>query len=274
MPFQITTTITCFLLPGDGAQAEAEFLRHLADPSEMYIIAYGFTLQPMIDQFLANHVAGDPLQFYLDHSQASGMAEKPQLKRLVDAGIEVTIGTSPEGSQFICHTNGIVCLDPTPCCWEGSVNVSVSGWHQLNTAMSFSSEDWRDVHAEATSESLLESVPTADGIPGRPSPRLDGPFGRGLLLVRAPQQHPVSAALEHLVQVVDAADMVAQFGAPRLDDERGRIERFVSERDELRGPARGLEFPRMVSRAFDRFAFARHSNPPSAVVVPAPRLPR
>ena len=130
------------LLPGDGAQAEAEFLRHLADPSEMYIIAYGFTLQPMIDQFLANHVAGDPLHIYLDHSQASGMAEKPQVKRLVDAGIEVTIGTSPEGSQFICHTKGIVCLDPAPWCWEGSVNFSVSGWHQLNTAMSFSSKDW------------------------------------------------------------------------------------------------------------------------------------
>src|SRR5437764_13861754 len=68
--------------------------------------------------------------------------------------------------------------------------------------------------------------------------------------------------------------MVAQFGAHRLDDGRGRIERFVSERDELRGPAPGLEFPRMVSRAFDRFAFARHSNPPSAVVVPARRLHR
>src|SRR5439155_26422188 len=36
-------------------------------------------------------------------------------------------------------------------------------------------EDRRDVHAEATSESLLESVPTADRIPGRPSPRLDVP---------------------------------------------------------------------------------------------------
>jgi len=142
MPFQITTTITCFLLPGDGAQAEAEFLHHLADPSEMYIIAYGFTLQPMIDQFLANHAAGDPLHIYLDHSQASGMAEKPQVQRLVDAGIEVTIGTSPEGSQFICHTKGIVCLDPAPWCWEGSVNFSVRGWHQLNTAMSFSSKDW------------------------------------------------------------------------------------------------------------------------------------
>src|SRR5437879_4969761 len=44
--------------------------------------------------------------------------------------------------QFICHTKGIGCLDPAPWCWEGSVNFSVSGWHQLNTAMSFSSKDW------------------------------------------------------------------------------------------------------------------------------------
>ncbi len=114
VPFRITTAITCYLLPGDGVQAEAEFLHHLADSGEMYITAYGFTLQPMIDQFLANHEAGDPLHIYLDHSQASGTAEKPQVQRLVDAGIEVTIGTSPEGSRFICHTKGIVCLDTPP----------------------------------------------------------------------------------------------------------------------------------------------------------------
>src|SRR5438552_19170249 len=102
-------------------------------------------------------------------------------------------------------------------------------------------DDLRDIHAEATSESLLESVPTADGLLGRSSPRLDRPFGRGLLFVRAPEQHPVSAGLEHLVQVVDASDMVALFGAPRLDDERGRIARFGSDREELGGTARGLE---------------------------------
>ncbi|HYY47137.1 MAG TPA: phospholipase D-like domain-containing protein [Thermoplasmata archaeon] len=142
MPFQITTTFTCYLLPGDGAQGEAEFLHHLADPSEMYIVAYGFTLQPMIDQFIANHAAGDLLHIYLDHSQASGMAEKPQVQRLVNAGIEVTIGTSPVGSKFICHTKGIVCLDKPPWCWEGSVNFSESGWNQVNTALVFSSNDW------------------------------------------------------------------------------------------------------------------------------------
>ncbi len=142
MPFQITTAVTCYLLPGDGPAAEAEFLHHLADPGEMYITAYGFTLPQMIDQLLANHEAGDLLHIYLDSSQAAGKAEKPQVQRLVDAGIEVTIGTSPEGSQYICHTKGIVCLDTPPWCWEGSVNFSLGGWHQVNTAMVFHSGDW------------------------------------------------------------------------------------------------------------------------------------
>ncbi|TLZ58342.1 MAG: hypothetical protein E6K17_01140 [Methanobacteriota archaeon] len=142
MPFKITTEIQCYLLPGDGTAAKAQFLQHLGDSGEMYITAYGFTLQPMIDQFIANHATGDLLHIYLDHSQSAGAAEKPQVQRLVDAGIEVTIGTSPEGSQYICHTKGIVCLDRPPWCWEGSVNFSESGWHQVNTAMVFSSDDW------------------------------------------------------------------------------------------------------------------------------------
>jgi hypothetical protein len=142
MPFQITTKITCYLLPGDGPAAEAEFLHHLADNGEMYITAYAFTLPQMIDQLLANHAAGDLLHLYLDSSQAAGATEKPLVQKLVDAGIEVTIGTSPEGSQYICHTKGIVCLDRPPWCWEGSVNFSIGGWHQVNTAMVFRSAAW------------------------------------------------------------------------------------------------------------------------------------
>lgn len=142
MPFQISSTITCYLLPGDGPAAEAQFLHHLGDSCEMYITAYGFTLPQMIDQLLANHEAGDPIHIYLDASQAAGATEKPEVQKLVDAGIEVTIGTSPEGSKFICHTKGITCLDNTPWCWEGSVNFSKGGWHQVNTAMVFHSAAW------------------------------------------------------------------------------------------------------------------------------------
>ena len=147
-PFRIRGTIECYLLPGDGAKAESDFLHHLADDGEMYITAYAFTLVPMIDQLLANFQRGDPLHIYLDHSQASGRMEKPQVLRLVNAGVEVTIGTSPAGSQYICHTKGIVCLDRPPWCWEGSVNFSESGWHQVNTAMVFHSSGWAQAFVE------------------------------------------------------------------------------------------------------------------------------
>lgn len=148
MPFQIQGAIECYLLPGDGAQAESDFLRHLQDDGEMYITAYGFTLAPMIDQLLANFQRGDLLHIYLDHSQAGGHMEAAQVQRLVDAGVEATIGTSPEGSKYICHTKGIVCLDDPPFCWEGSVNFSESGWHQVNTAMVFASPEWAAAFVE------------------------------------------------------------------------------------------------------------------------------
>ena len=144
MPFQITTTITCYLLPGDGQVAESEFLQHISDPGETYIIAYGFTLTPMINDIIAAHSKGVPIHIYLDHSQAIGQMEQPQVQRLVDAGVEVTIGTSPEGSQYICHTKGMASNDNPVWCWEGSVNFSEEGWHQVNTAMVFSSQDWYD----------------------------------------------------------------------------------------------------------------------------------
>jgi len=144
MPFQITTTITAYLLPGDGAVARTDFLNHISDPGETYIIAYGFTLVPMIDDIIAAHGKGVQIHIYLDHSQEVGKMEQPQVQRLVDAGLEVTVGTSPEGSQYICHTKGTASDDNPVWCWEGSVNFSEGGWHQVNTAMVFSSQDWYD----------------------------------------------------------------------------------------------------------------------------------
>lgn len=47
MPFTITTTGTCYLLPQDGATVKADFLKHLLDPGETWIIAYAFTLTDM-----------------------------------------------------------------------------------------------------------------------------------------------------------------------------------------------------------------------------------
>jgi hypothetical protein len=142
--FTIQTTIDCYLLPGDGAAAKQTFLDHLKDPHEMWIIAYSFTLIPMIDEILANNATGQPYHIYVDLSQSKGAAEKVQIQRLVDAGVEVTIGTSPAGTAYITHTKGVVCDDAPPFCWEGSVNFSLTGWMQVNTALTFHSQDYRD----------------------------------------------------------------------------------------------------------------------------------
>jgi hypothetical protein len=142
--FTIQTTVDCYLLPGDGALAEQTFLTHLKDPHEMWIIAYSFTLVPMIDEILANNSVGQPYHIYVDLSQSKGTVEKVQIQRLVDAGVEVTIGTSPAGTAYITHTKGVVCDDAPPFCWEGSVNFSLSGWMQVNTALTFHSQPYRD----------------------------------------------------------------------------------------------------------------------------------
>jgi hypothetical protein len=97
----------------------------------------------MIDEILKNNSSGAPYHIYLDLSQSTGSAEKPQIARLVEAGIEVTVGTSPAGTSYITHTKGVTCADlPVPWCWEGSVNFSASGWLQVNTAMFFHSQEW------------------------------------------------------------------------------------------------------------------------------------
>jgi hypothetical protein len=145
MSFEITATVECFLLPDDGPAAKALFLQHLKDPYEMWIIAYSFTLEPMIDEIIANNSADGPIHIYLDYSESTGKAESPGVQKLIDGGVEVAIGTSTVGVNSIFHTKGIVCNDtPVPWCWEGSVNFSLSGWSQVNTALFFHSLPYRD----------------------------------------------------------------------------------------------------------------------------------
>jgi len=144
MTFDITTTVQCFLLPDDGQEAQDAILAHMDDPSEIYITAYSFTFAPIVDKILQHFEKGDPVHLYLDFSQSQGAAEKTEVQKLVDAGVEVTIGTSPKGSKYICHTKGFTCLDKSPACWEGSVNFSNTGFLQVNTAMLFQSKEWSD----------------------------------------------------------------------------------------------------------------------------------
>src|SRR3989442_15018319 len=131
----------------------------------------------------------------------------------------------------------------------------------------------RDVHPESPAKTLLQSIPPTDGILRGSTPRFNGPVRGRLLLVGASEGHPVSARLEHLVQVVDASEVVPKLRAPRLDDERGRIKSLVTERLKFRCPTRRLQVPRMFARALTGLAFARHPEIPRLIRVRCPRMP-
>ena len=109
-------------------------------------------------------------------------------------------------------------------------------------------EHRRDVVGEPPAQSLLEAVPAADRVVRGPAPGLHGAFRRRLLLVGAAQRHPVACRDEHGVQVLDAAQVVAQFGLADDDDEGRRIGGLVAIRLVLRLPRRGGERPRVFAR--------------------------
>ena len=103
--------------------------------------------------------------------------------------------------------------------------------------------------AEAAAQPLLEPVPAADRVVRRAPPRLDRALRRRLLLVGAAERHPVAVRAQHRVQVVDAAQVVAQL---RLAD---LARRAPADRAPRRAtsctptPRRRLQLPGVVLRA-------------------------
>src|SRR2546421_13041211 len=114
-------------------------------------------------------------------------------------------------------------------------------------------QDRRDVHTEPAPQSLLQAVPPGNRVLWRSSPGFNGPIRRGLLFVCASQRHPVAVRLQHLVQVVDAPEVVSELRAARLHDERRRIQCLVTERLKLGCAARCLQLPWMFARTRVRF---------------------
>ncbi len=106
-------------------------------------------------------------------------------------------------------------------------------------------EQRRHVDAEPPTQALLQPIPPADRVGLRASPRLDRPVGRGLLLVRATERHPVAVRLEHGVQVVDRPPVVLELRPADLADDRRRIAGVVEVHRVLGRPRRCLEDPRI-----------------------------
>ena len=148
--FTITITETDYFMPEDGPAARKQFLELLANPAEVWMSAYSFTLQPMFDELLKADGRGITIHLLLDHSQEIGRAEAAGVKNLA-ANLkngDVTITTAGINSQApaqIWHWKGFVVQQfgsSDYACWEGSTNFSQSAWYQGNSARTFSSAVW------------------------------------------------------------------------------------------------------------------------------------
>ena len=118
----------------------------------------------------------------------------------------------------------------------------------------------RDVDAEPAAQSLLQPVPAADGVVRGARPRFHRSLGGRLLLVGGAEEHPVAVGLEHRVEIVQAANVVAELRLPYPHDQRRRVELPVTERRELGSAAGRLQRPWLFSRAA-AFAPAAHISP-------------
>ena len=103
----------------------------------IHIDIYGLTLAQLIDVLIARHRAGINVRVVGDHTQAMGTAEKPQLQRLVDAGIDLIITTSSHGaidhSKYLIVDGDLGALNEASCVGFGSFNFSLSASLQDNT---------------------------------------------------------------------------------------------------------------------------------------------
>jgi hypothetical protein len=146
----ITVTETDYFLPEDGQAAKEAFLALLDQLTEVWICAYGFTLQSMFGELKRADAKGATLHVLLDHSEAETMAEAGKVRDLVSnlKRGDVTITTAGANSQrpaYIWHWKGRVIKPAAPQafqCWEGSTNFTESAWFEGNSARSFRSDLW------------------------------------------------------------------------------------------------------------------------------------
>ena len=105
--------------------------------ASIHIDIYGFTYGPLVDALIARHAAGVRVNVVADHTQAEGRAERPALQRLVDAGIDVLVGTSSRGaidhSKYLVIDGELGAAAPESCVGFGSFNFSESARAQDNT---------------------------------------------------------------------------------------------------------------------------------------------
>lgn len=151
-----------YFLPEDGEIARAKFLELVAIPTEGWISSYGFTMPEVFQVLSRNEDKGIGTHLLLDYTQSRGRTAVPLIKEharhITKGGLTLTTaGINSKRTSQIWHFKAMVKEAPDggePWCWDGSVNMSASGWDQGNMARVFRSKQWADVfrkqHAEHT----------------------------------------------------------------------------------------------------------------------------
>ncbi len=141
----------------------------------------------------------------------------------------------------------------------------LDGSHPVLTAVAFQFRQTKlfkhrlDIVGKATAKAFRQPIPMAHGIVEGTSPGLDCAIFDTLLLVTGDQRHPIAVGLEHGMQIVKAAEVIAYGPAAHLADKRRRIRTFVGEWPRSDGECEKLPDPwdQLVSHALGVYLVAR-----------------
>ena len=160
-------SVTAWQFPQDAIAGKQAFLKHWEHPQETWLRAYALTMRELVNVMVpAQRTA--PQHVYVDRSQSASPEQLVLLKELVAAGVEVTVGTSPAGKEFIAHSKAYTSADGSS--WMGSWNFSESASSQVNDAFAFKSELWRDSTIKAFEEDVQYAWTVERGFQIMPAP--------------------------------------------------------------------------------------------------------
>jgi hypothetical protein len=142
IPVPDLTDPTAYFFPEDKVAGKEAFLDQWTHPVETWMRAYALTQRELVEVLIPAALLA-PQHIYVDRSQTLDANQLVLVKELAAApGIDITVGTSPEGESFISHAKSTARIDGL--CWMGSWNFSESASSQVNHAIQFQSPTWRD----------------------------------------------------------------------------------------------------------------------------------
>lgn len=129
MPATATVSVLTYFAPFDDTTSL--FLKFVASAQKSIdTVIYGMHLPAFEDLLIEKHRQGVRISLVLDHSQSAGKAEAQEVRRLVDAGVPLIIGTSPMHGQILHSKFTVVDGHAVE---HGSWNYSLSAAAQSNT---------------------------------------------------------------------------------------------------------------------------------------------